>query len=87
MRQRAILQSASRMLRPNGGRLIYSTCSVEPEENESVVASFLEEEGAAFRQISVPVPERLLTAAGAARTWPQRDQSDGFFIAAFERRS
>jgi len=87
LRQRAILQSASRMLRPGGGRLVYSTCSVEPEENESVVASFLAEEGAAFRQVSVPVPERLLTAAGAARTWPQRDRTDGFFIAAFERRS
>ncbi|HVG31831.1 MAG TPA: transcription antitermination factor NusB, partial [Pyrinomonadaceae bacterium] len=87
LRQRAILQSASRMLRPDGGRLVYSTCSVELEENESVVASFLEEGGAAFRQVSVAAPERLLTAAGAARTWPQRDQSDGFFIAAFERRS
>lgn len=87
LRQRAILQSASRMVRPDGGRLIYSTCSVEPEENESVVASFLEEEGAAFRQVSVPVPEGLLSAGGAARTWPQRDRADGFFIAAFERRS
>jgi 16S rRNA (cytosine967-C5)-methyltransferase len=86
LRQRAILQSASRMLRPNGGRLVYSTCSVEPEENESVVASFLKENGS-FRQVSVPVSERLLSAAGAARTWPQRDRADGFFIAAFERRS
>lgn len=86
LRQRAILKSASRMVRPDGGRLVYSTCSVEPEENESVVASFLEE-NSAFRQVSVPVPERLLSAGGAARTWPQRDHADGFFIAAFARRS
>ena len=60
--------------------------SVEGEENEAVVASFLEETSA-FRQVSLCVPERLLSADGAARTWPQRDSTDGFFIAAFERRS
>lgn len=87
LRQRAILKSASRMLRPGEGRrLVYSTCSVEPEENEAVVASFLKENGA-FRQVSVPAPARLLSGNGAARTWPQRDSTDGFFIAAFERGS
>jgi 16S rRNA (cytosine967-C5)-methyltransferase len=87
LRQRAILKSASRMLRPGrGGRLVYSTCSVEPEENEAVVASFLEENGA-FRRVSLSVPERFLSGNGAARTWPQRDATDGFFIAAFERGS
>jgi 16S rRNA C967 or C1407 C5-methylase (RsmB/RsmF family) len=32
------------------------------------------------------VPAGLLTKDGAARTWPQRDDTDGFFVAAFERR-
>ena len=85
-RQLRILVNASRALR-TGGRLVYSTCSVEPEENERVVESFLRE-AAGFRQVAAaPAPARLLSAAGAARTWPQRDGTDGFFVAAFERDS
>jgi 16S rRNA (cytosine967-C5)-methyltransferase len=38
--QRQMLCQAARMLRP-GGRLVYSTCSVEPEENQAVVRAFL----------------------------------------------
>jgi 16S rRNA (cytosine967-C5)-methyltransferase len=85
VRQRTILAHAAQTLR-SGGRLIYSTCSVEPEENEAVVASFLEEQGE-FRQVSADVPLGLRAGSAAARTWPQRDGADGFFIAAFERRS
>ena len=39
-RQRAILNSALRAVRP-GGRVLYSTCSLEPEENEQVVEAVL----------------------------------------------
>jgi len=81
-RQRRILAHAARTVAV-GGRLVYSTCSVEVEENEEVVASFLEMYGA-FKLIRPDVPERLLTDEGAARTWPQRDDTDGFFVAAFE---
>jgi 16S rRNA (cytosine967-C5)-methyltransferase len=84
-RQRRILAHAAQAVSP-GGRLVYSTCSVEPEENEEVVASFLEAH-TAFELIRPDVPERLLTNEGtAARTWPQRDGTDGFFVAAFEKR-
>ena len=82
-RQRRILAHAAQTVRI-GGRLIYSTCSVEPEENEEVVAAFLETHPD-FELIRPDVPEHLLTMAGAARTWPQRDGTDGFFVAAFER--
>jgi 16S rRNA (cytosine967-C5)-methyltransferase len=41
-RQQAILQAALRAVRP-GGRVVYSTCSLEPEENEQVVAAVLKE--------------------------------------------
>ena len=40
-RQRQLLCNAARVVKP-GGRLVYSTCSLEPEENEEVVAAFLE---------------------------------------------
>jgi 16S rRNA (cytosine967-C5)-methyltransferase len=44
-RQRRMLESVASLVRP-GGRLAYATCSLEPEENEGVVAPFLERHGA-----------------------------------------
>lgn len=82
-RQSRILSNAARAVRP-GGRLVYSTCSLEAEENEAVIASFLEEH-VEFRQVRADAPERLLTSAGAARTFPHREDADGFFVAVLER--
>lgn len=82
-RQRHILANAARTVAV-GGRLVYSTCSVEPEENESVVSAFLETQPT-FKSVRPDVPEQLLTTDGAARTRPQRDDTDGFFVAAFEK--
>src|SRR5690606_16167841 len=39
--QLQMLAHASRAVRPDGGRLVYATCSSEPEENEEVAAAFL----------------------------------------------
>ncbi len=83
--QKKILACAAQALR-QGGRLLYSTCSIEVEENEAVVDDFLSR-NRCFRQLSVNVPEPLKTASGFARTWPQRDGADGFFVAVFERAS
>jgi 16S rRNA (cytosine967-C5)-methyltransferase len=82
-RQRRILAHAARVV-SRGGWLVYSTCSLEREENESVVAWFLEGH-AGFRQVRVDAPAELLTATGAARTFPHRDDADGFFVAVLER--
>jgi 16S rRNA (cytosine967-C5)-methyltransferase len=82
-RQKLILANAARALR-SGGRIVYSTCSVEPEENEEVVKAFLQDH-TDFKQVAVSVPGSLQSADGSARTWPHRDGVDGFFIAAFER--
>lgn len=54
-RQSAILRAALRAVKP-GGRVVYSTCSLEPEENEDVVAAVLESEHNARL---IPAPERI----------------------------
>ncbi len=100
-RQRAILHSALRAVRP-GGRVVYSTCSLEPEENEEVVAAILAENPAA--KIAPPhatiqkmiastavlpsAAESLrasITPQGFLRLLPGTFRSDGFFIAILER--
>lgn len=82
-RQLGILTNAARALR-RGGRLIYSTCSLEREEDEAVVERFLGTHED-FRQVGANAPARLLTAAGAARTFPHRDDADGFYVAVLGR--
>jgi 16S rRNA (cytosine967-C5)-methyltransferase len=82
--QGRILSEAARCLR-RGGRLVYSTCSVEREENEEVVAAFLQSHTDFKQKQAAPAPAPLLLPDGAARTWPQRDDVDGFFLASLER--
>ena len=83
MKQLAILRNASKVVQP-GGRIIYSTCSLETEENEAVCVAF-ESETKEFQRVSPDVPQALLTDRGFARTFPHRDNMDGFLIAEFER--
>jgi 16S rRNA (cytosine967-C5)-methyltransferase len=82
--QTRILSEAARVLR-RGGRLVYSTCSVEREENEEVVAGFLRSNTDFKLTEATPAPATLLLPDGAARTWPHRDDVDGFFVAAMEK--
>lgn len=81
--QAMMLERASLALEP-GGRVIYSTCSSEPEENEHVVDAFLARHGE-FRLARAdelqPITHRFLTGSGHFRTLPFRDRLEAFFAA------
>ncbi|HMG35531.1 MAG TPA: 16S rRNA (cytosine(967)-C(5))-methyltransferase RsmB [Blastocatellia bacterium] len=81
--QSLLLEQAARVLR-RGGTLVYSTCSIEAEEDESVVADFLNRHGE-FESVSPDVPSSLLTPEGFVRTLPHRHGCDGFFVAVMRK--
>jgi 16S rRNA (cytosine967-C5)-methyltransferase len=83
-KQLKILNNASKLVK-DGGSLIYSTCSLEIEENEGVVDAFLAN-NLKFDKASLNLPRKFLTENGFARTFPHRDEMDGFFIAAFQKK-
>ena len=68
----------------SGGRLVYSTCSLEREEGEDVIHRFLEGR-APFRLLRPDAPDALLTGEGFVRTLPHVHDTDGFFAAVLER--
>ena len=87
--QFTLLRRAAAVL-AGGGRLVYSTCSVEREENEEVVGRFLQAHpGMKLVRPDLPLhtPEDCVTMEGFVRTFPHRHQSDGFFAAVLERGS
>lgn len=88
-RQREMLESLATAVRP-GGRVVYSTCSSEPEENEAVVQDFLEAHPEFRRQIpdtfaGHPALAGLLDAEGALKTLPFRDALEAFYAAILTR--
>ena len=76
--QRDILHNASLYVR-DGGTLVYSTCTVLPEENEEVVAWFLENHPE-FALSPFELPHPLGKCEGMLTLWPHRHGTDGFFI-------
>ena len=93
-RQRALLQKACQLLLP-GGRLVYSTCTFAPEENELQIAELLNTANGALELEQAHVP-RFITAPGLTqwqgrsldpslarclRIWPHHNDTGGFFIA------
>src|SRR5687767_2758867 len=84
-RQRELLDAVAAMVAPQG-TLVYATCSLEPEENEGVVAPFLESR-ADFRPAPLPEWARVFASGPFARTLPERDGGDGFFAARLVRQA
>ena len=95
--QVGILASAIKQLAP-GGRIVYSTCSMEPEENEEVVSEALasapsikpvarDEVAKSLAPHLVPNldAQTLIDANGEFRTSPAAQRTDGFFAAVLEK--
>lgn len=82
--QRTMLESASAVLRP-GGSLVYSTCTVTPEENESVIRGFMATRAGwriAGREDAPKEIQELIDDEGFLRLLPHRpecNEMDGFF--------
>ncbi len=88
-RQAAILDAAAVLVR-TGGRLVYGTCSLLPEENEAQVSGFLSRHPA-FRLVRLAEAWALPGPAPCAGAFlsltPRAHGTDGFFGAVLERRS
>jgi 16S rRNA (cytosine967-C5)-methyltransferase len=88
-KQAAILTSAARLVKP-GGRLVYATCSLLREENESVAQAFLSAHADYSLLDSRDILARLhvdLPQTGPwLRLWPHTHHTDGFFAAVMERK-
>ena len=82
-RQRLLLESLAPLVKPDG-RLVYATCSSEPEENEQVVESFLGRHPE-FRTASLPGWAEAFADGAYARTRPETHDGDAFFAAVLAR--
>ena len=81
--QSAILDNAARYVLP-GGTLVYSTCTILPEENEQVTQAFLAEH-TDFTLDSFELPQPVGKTDGSLTLWPQRHDTDGFYICRMTR--
>lgn len=94
LRQREILENAAGMLRP-GGRMVYSTCTFSPEENEKMIIGFLNDHSEFSAEKIDPPPyvskgrpefaggdER---AALTFRVWPHLTKGEGHFAAVLKK--
>ena len=79
----ALLDNAARYVAP-GGVLVYSTCTILPEENEQVTDAFLTEHSDFCRDgFTLPAPAG--ETEGQLTLWPQRHGTDGFYICRMKR--
>jgi len=97
VKQAAILQSASRMVK-SGGRLVYATCSVLPQENEAIAQAFAAANpdfaplsaGQILTDLKVESAPSLCAGGEDGqlylRLWPHRHATDGFFAAVWQKK-
>ena len=82
-RQAEILYSAAELVRP-GGRLVYSTCTFAPEEDEEAVAAFLQEHPE-FEPEALEAPWFVPGENGSHRMWPHKLLGEGHFAAVLKK--
>ena len=80
-----ILENACRYVCP-GGVLVYSTCTVLPEENQEIIHVFLSRHPE-FRRETFTLPGPVGLCDGEATLWPQRLGTDGFYICRMRRKA
>ncbi len=97
VKQAAILQSAARMVK-SGGRLVYATCSVLPQENEAIADAFSAANadfvplsaGEVLSNLKVENAPSLCSGGDDGqlylRLWPHLHQTDGFFAAVWQKK-
>ena len=97
VKQASILESAARLVKP-GGRLVYATCSVLPEENERIAEAFAAahpdfvalDAGETLAQLKVEGAASLCSGGDTGslylRLWPHVHHTDGFFAAVWTRK-
>ena len=83
-RQAQILDAGARLVRP-GGRLVYSTCTFAPEENEQAIESFLAR-NPEFEPEDVQAPWFVQVGVGQFRLWPHKLLGEGHFAAVLRRK-
>ncbi|MEY8731786.1 16S rRNA (cytosine(967)-C(5))-methyltransferase RsmB [Peribacillus frigoritolerans] len=87
--QQQLLESAAPLVK-QGGRLVYSTCTVDKEENDKVAAAFLEShpDFESDETLSTRMPESVqpFIEGHTLQVFPQYFSSDGFFIASFRKK-
>ncbi len=83
--QKTILQNASRAVK-QGGRLIYCTCSLVPEENENIIDDFLKHNsGFSLCRPPSSILQPFIESRGFFHTYPHKHLMDGFFGAILKR--
>ncbi len=83
--QREILDITSTYVK-NGGRLVYSTCSVNPNENRKICDAFLKAHSDFYSVKALPEVERTIDEGDYLTLMMHKNNCDGFFIAVFERK-